>query len=54
MSGLAGFLVGKEGNVSIDFKKGAVCRIDIDGRLAEGAGSLVWLVPPKILRSLED
>jgi phosphohistidine phosphatase len=50
MSGLAGFLVGKEGAVAIDFKKGAVCRIDIDDRAAEGAGTLVWLAPPKILR----
>jgi phosphohistidine phosphatase len=54
MSGLVAFLVGREGNVAIDFKKGAVCRIDIDDRVAEGAGTLVWLVPPKILRCFEE
>ena len=54
MSGLAGFLIGQEGSVAIDFKKGAVCRIDIDDRLAQGGGTLVWLVPPKILRCFED
>lgn len=34
------------------FRKGAVCRIDVD-RLAAGArGRLVWFAPPRLLRGL--
>lgn len=36
----------------IEFKKGAVCRIDLDELPPNGPGDLRWLLPPKILRSL--
>ena len=37
---------------SIEFKKGAVCRIDIDAIPPSGPGDLRWLLTPKILRSI--
>lgn len=37
---------------SIEFKKGAVCRIDLDDIPPGGPGDLRWLLTPKILRSL--
>ena len=37
----------------IEFKKGAVCRIDVDAIPPGGPGDLRWLLPPKILRSLK-
>jgi phosphohistidine phosphatase len=38
---------------SIEFKKGAVCRIDVDDLPPTGPGELRWLLTPKILRSLK-
>lgn len=35
-----------------EFKKGAVCRIDVDTLPPAGPGTLRWFVTPKILRSL--
>ena len=37
---------------SIEFKKGAVCRIDVDALPPSGPGDLRWLLPTKILRSI--
>ena len=37
----------------IEFKKGAVCRIDVDEIPPGGPGDLQWLLTPKILRSLK-
>ena len=37
----------------IEFKKGAVCRIDFETLPPAGPGALRWLVTPKILRSLQ-
>ena len=37
----------------IEFKKGAVCRIDVDTLPPRGAGALRWFLTPKILRSLK-
>ncbi len=36
----------------VEFKKGAVCRIDLDELPPRGPGILRWFVSPKILRSL--
>lgn len=36
----------------IEFKKGAVCRIDLDEIPPSGPGHLRWLLPPKMLRAL--
>lgn len=35
---------------AIPFKKGAVCRIDLNGLSSTSAGSLIWFLPPRLLR----
>ncbi len=37
----------------IEFKKGAVARIDIDQIPPNGPGDLRWMLPPKFLRALK-
>ena len=37
----------------IEFKKGAVCRIDLDDLPPAGPGDLRWLLTPRILRALK-
>jgi len=37
---------------SIPFKKGAVCRIDVDALPPSGPGDLRWMLTTKILRSI--
>lgn len=37
----------------LEFKKGAVCRIDIDDLPPAGPGDLRWMLTPKILRALK-
>ena len=37
---------------AIEFKKGAVCRIDLTAIPPSGPGELRWLVTPKILRMI--
>jgi phosphohistidine phosphatase len=36
----------------IEFKKGAVCCIQLDGAMPAGPGVLRWLLPPKALRKI--
>ena len=36
------------------FKKGGVCRIDVAVLPPRRSGTLVWMLPPKILRKLAD
>ena len=38
---------------SIEFKKGAICRIDVDEIPPNGPGQLCWFLTPKILLSLK-
>jgi phosphohistidine phosphatase len=38
---------------AIEFKKGAVCRIDIDDLPPTGPGDLRWMLTPKIMRALK-
>ena len=35
---------------AVPFRKGAVCRIDIQGFTGARAGSLVWFIPPRVFR----
>jgi phosphohistidine phosphatase len=49
MSTLAAKLLGMRGG--IDFKKGAICRIDFDALPPTGPGYLRWLATPKMLRT---
>ena len=37
----------------IEFKKGAVCRIDVDNLPPAGPGDLQWMLPPKMMRALK-
>jgi phosphohistidine phosphatase len=54
LSDTAAYLLGgkKPANVTIDFKKGALCRIEIDSLPATSPGKLHWLLTPKQLRLL--
>ncbi|MCC7125464.1 MAG: phosphohistidine phosphatase SixA [Acidobacteria bacterium] len=47
---LAARLLGARGE--IEFRKGAVCAIDVDGATPAGPGTLRWLLPPRVLRRL--
>ncbi len=47
---LAAQLIGSR--VPIPFKKGAICRIDFAVFPPKGKGSLVWFLPPRVLRKL--
>jgi phosphohistidine phosphatase len=38
----------------LTMKKGALARIDIDGRVADGRSALRWLVPPDLLDPRRD
>ena len=39
---------------ALEFKKGAICRIDVESLPPQGPGTLRWFVPPRMLRSLRD
>ena len=36
----------------VEFKKGAVCRLDFDVLPPKGLGQLRWFVPPRVLRNV--
>ena len=38
----------------IPFKKGAICRIDVEGLPPAGPGDLRWFLTPKILRAIRN
>lgn len=38
---------------AMEFKKGAVCRIDVDDLPPKGPGTLRWFLTPKLLRNLK-
>jgi len=50
MGHLAAALVGASG--LMPFKRGAVCRIDVDTLPPRGAGQLVYFLPPRVTRKL--
>jgi phosphohistidine phosphatase len=37
----------------MEFKKGAICRIDVDALPPKGPGTMRWFLSPKILRNLK-
>lgn len=39
---------------SIPFKKGGVCRIDVESLTSRRAGSLIWFATPKMLRLIGE
>ncbi len=48
MGALAARLIG--GSAAIPFKKGAVCRIDVEGLPPAAPGELRWFLTPKIMK----
>jgi len=42
-------ITGKAGTSQLDFKKGAVAKVDVNGR----SGTLEWMVTPRIARALQ-
>jgi phosphohistidine phosphatase SixA len=51
VSELVARLLGTSQDERLTFKKGGAALVEVPGRLAEG-GSLVWYLPPKLLRKL--
>jgi phosphohistidine phosphatase len=49
---LAAHLIG--GKRALPFRKGGICRIDVEGLASKRPGSLIWFVPPRVLRKLAD
>jgi phosphohistidine phosphatase len=47
---LAARLIGAR--APLEFKKGAICRIDFEVFPPKGVGSLRWFLPPRLLRKL--
>ena len=47
---LAARLIGAKS--PIEFKKGAICRIDFEVLPPKGIGQLRWFIPPRVLRKL--
>jgi phosphohistidine phosphatase len=47
---LAGRLIGSRR--PLEFKKGAVCRIDVESLSGSGGGTIRWFATPRMLRSL--
>ena len=47
---LAAHLIGA--GRALPFKKGGVCRIDVESLSSRRPGALVWFVPPRLLRRL--
>ena len=37
----------------LEFKKGAICRLDFEVLPPKGVGQLRWFLPPKVLRQIE-
>ena len=49
---LAAHLIGA--SRALPFKKGGVCRIDVEGLSSKRPGSLAWFVTPKVLRHIAE
>jgi phosphohistidine phosphatase len=47
---LAAYLIGAPR--ALPFRKGGACRIDVEGLSSKRAGTLVWFMPPRVLRRL--
>jgi phosphohistidine phosphatase len=45
-------LIGSRKPDQIEMRKGAVCRIDVDGAVLPGSGKLMWLLQPRCLRAV--
>ena len=45
-------LLGSRG--AVEFRKGAICLIDVDSATPGGPGTLRWFLPPRALRAISD
>lgn len=52
LGGLAAHLIGAARPLA--FRKGGACRIDLQGWTGRRAGSLIWFLPPRVLRRLDE
>src|SRR5688572_22620160 len=52
LSALVAFCVSPDSSVHTPLKKGGVARIEFEGRVAEGSGKLLALLPPAVLRRM--
>lgn len=53
LSRLAADLISRSGaNIALELKKGGLCLVEFDDEVRPGAGRLVFLMPPKVLRLL--
>jgi phosphohistidine phosphatase len=53
LSRLAAYLLlGERDDLGLEFRKGALARIDFSGAAEPGKGNLAWLLQPKVLRRL--
>jgi phosphohistidine phosphatase len=51
---LASYLLTADtGHVQIEMRKGSVARLELDETLRPGSARLIWLLPPRVLRSIE-
>lgn len=50
LGALAARLLGAKG--TFEFRKGGVCRIDLERAMPQGPGTLRWWLPPRVLRGL--
>ncbi len=53
LSSLLAGVVGSSHPERVPFRKGGAALVEVPGRLSEG-GTLVWFLPPKVLRRLAD
>jgi phosphohistidine phosphatase len=49
---LAAHLIGAR--AAIEFKKGGMCRIDLDALPPKGRGALIWFATPRMLRKIGE
>jgi phosphohistidine phosphatase len=52
LSKLISVLIGADKSLSLDFKKGGLCRLDADALRYGRCASLKWWLPPKLLKRL--
>ena len=52
LSSVATWLLTGQGDSRIELKKGGACLIDLGGEARAGAGTLLWLLPPRLTRRL--
>jgi phosphohistidine phosphatase len=52
LSGLVTWLMTGSGDSRIELKKGGACLLDFDSNIRRGAGTLLWLMTPRQLRTL--